>query len=72
MQIQDKKKPCEEKKNFAPKIALKNVFKNVVINYKSVILKFKIPTKSFKQKRCGIVRLTVPNFLYIYEKPLFE
>ena len=24
------------------------------------------------QKRCGIILLNVPNFLYIYEKPPFE
>jgi hypothetical protein len=29
-------------------------------------------TKSVWQKRCGMIRLNVPNFLYIYENPLFE
>ena len=29
--IGQKKKPCEEKKIFAPKMASENVFKNVVI-----------------------------------------
>ena len=28
--------------------------------------------KSIKQKRCGIIRLNVPNFLYISEKSLIK
>ena len=46
--------------------------KNVVITYKSRILKFKIQQKVFYKKRCGIIRLNVLNFLDIYEKPLFK
>ena len=45
--------------------------KNVVNTYKSPILKFKIQQKVLT-KRCEMIRLNVPNFLYIYEKPLFE
>ena len=70
--IGQKKKPCVEKKIFAPKMASENAFKNVVINYKSRILKFKIKQKVFNKKRCGMIHLNVPNFLYIYEKTLFE
>ena len=65
--IGQKKKPCEEKKIFVPKMASENALKNVVITYKSRILKFKI-----QQKRCKMIHLNVPNFLYIYEKWLFE
>ena len=48
--IRQKKKPCEK---WLRKIHLKNV----VITYKSQILKF------FTKK----MRLNVPNFLYIYK-----
>ena len=42
--IGQKKKPCEEKKIFAPKMASENAFK------KSRILKFKIQQKVFNKK----------------------
>ena len=29
-------------------------------------------TKSVKQKGCEMILLNVPNFLYIYRKPLFK
>ena len=48
--IEQKKKPCEKKKIFAPKMASENAFKNVVITYKSRILKFKIQQKVFYKK----------------------
>ena len=41
-----KKKPCEKKKKISPKLPLKNV----VITYKSQILKFKIQQKVFDNK----------------------
>ena len=43
--IGQKKKPCEEKKIFASKMASENAFKNLAITYKSRILKFKIQQK---------------------------
>ena len=48
--IGQKKKPCEKKKIFVPKMALENAFKNVGITYKSRILKFKIQQKVFNKK----------------------
>ena len=61
--IGQKKKPCEEKKIFAPKWLRKMNFKNVVITYKNRILKFKIQQKVFNKKLCEMIRLNVPNFL---------
>ena len=66
--IGHKKNTCEEKNIFPPKMASENAFeKNVVITYKSRILKFKIQQKVFNKKVRNFL-----NFLYIYEKPLFE
>ena len=43
---------------------------NVVITYQSRILKLQIQ-KTVQNKKL-MINLNVPNFLYIYEKPLFE
>ena len=48
--IGQKKKPCEENKIFAPKMASENAFKNVVITYKSQILNLKIQQKVFNKR----------------------
>ena len=48
--IGQKKKPCEKKKTFASKWLWKMHLKNVVITYKSQILKFKIQQKVFYKK----------------------
>ena len=54
------KKPCEEKKIFAPKCLQEIYLKNV-----AVTLNFKVEdtTKNVKQKRCGMIFLNIPNFL---------
>ena len=52
-----------KKKNiFSEKMASENSFKKVRFTYKSQIVQLKI------QKRCGMIRLNVPNFLYINKK----
>ena len=48
--IRQKKKPCEEKKICAPKMASENAFKKRGFTYKSRILKFKIQQKVFNKK----------------------
>ena len=55
--IRQKKKPCEEKEIFAPKMAAENAFTKRDYHFKILILNFKIQQK---------VRLNV------YKKTLFE
>ena len=45
-----KKKPCEEKKIYKPKMAAEMHLKIVVITYKSQILKFKLQQKVLNKK----------------------
>ena len=70
--IGQKKKPCEEKKIFTPKMASESAFKKTWLSLIKVEFKVQDTTKAFKQKRCGLIHLNVLNFLYIYEKGLFE
>ena len=49
--IGQKKKPCEEQKIFTPKWLQKMHLENVVITYKSRMLKFKIQQKLLNNKK---------------------
>ena len=60
-----KKKPCEEKIIFAPKMASENASKKRGYTYKSRILKFKIQQKVFNKKDANDT-LNIPNFPYFY------
>jgi hypothetical protein len=67
--LRHKKNTCEEKNSFPSKIASEKVFKNMGFTSKSQIFKFNIQ-QSVLQKRCEMIHLNVPNFLYIIEKSL--
>ena len=69
--IGQKKKPCEEKIIFAPQMASEYAFKKCGYHLWKSNFKVQDTTKSFKQKRCVMIHLNVPNFLYIYENPVY-
>ena len=62
-----KQKPCEEKKIFAPKIISENAFKKRGYHLQQPNLKVQDLTK-----RCELISLNEPNFLYNYEKHFFS
>ena len=65
--IRQKKKPWEEKKIFAPQMALKNAFKKR--GYHLWKSNFKVQGIKIIQKvlkKCLMIRLNVLNFLYIH------
>ena len=68
--IWHKKNTSEEKNIFPPKMASENALKHVEFTYKSQILKFMIQQKVFNKKSWGMIRLNLPNFLYINDNSL--
>ena len=71
--IYDIKRTPVKKKIFSGQKWLRKMhLKNVVITYKSQILKFKIQQKVFYKKRCRMIHLNVPNFLYTNNKSLIR
>ena len=61
-----KRTPVKKKNIFPPKMHLKNVG----FTYKSQTLKFIIQQKVFN-KKCKMIRLNVPNFLYTNNNSFF-
>ena len=71
--IGQKKKPCEEKKIFAPKMASENAYKKTwlsLIIYKSRILKFKILQKVLTKKMRNVTFKCSKFSLYLQKRTL--
>ena len=75
--IRQKKKPWEEKKIFAPQMALKNAFKKRGYHLWKSNFKVQDTTKSIKQKRCVMIRLNVDfyrwtsHFFNVFSEAIF-